>query len=177
MTYGPGSGETYPRPADPPEWRTPDGDRIVHPLDEGTWPPDDDDEHRGHHRELWGETAARAEQDALDPPDGAEPDRAAEYERTRRAILTDQEREELVQQKAGIIRQMRSMALDASGDLARALLAMNRAGFEVPTEVLRAHRSVQEWLDALEGAGQGEWTPAEEFMPLVPREEVTPNDT
>jgi hypothetical protein len=36
---------------------------------------------------------------------------------------------------------------------------------------------VQEWLDALEGAGQGEWTPAEEFMPLVPREEVTPNDT
>lgn len=49
-----------------------------------TWPPDDDDEHRSHHRELWDELAARAEQDDVEErwqADRVEDERAAESER------------------------------------------------------------------------------------------------
>jgi hypothetical protein len=40
--------------------------------------------------------------EGLDPADGAEPDRAASYERARRGRLTDRDREELEQQRAAI---------------------------------------------------------------------------
>jgi hypothetical protein len=71
------------------------------------------------------------------PADGAEPDRATEYERVRRE------------------QHLRSEGLDASADLARALMALLRAGIEVPTEILRAQQTVARYLDALEGATEG----------------------
>jgi hypothetical protein len=51
---------------------------------------------------------------------------------------------------------LRSEGLAASGDLARTLLALDRDGVEVPTEVLRAQQTVARYLDALEGAPGGE---------------------
>jgi hypothetical protein len=49
--------------------------------DDWAWPPDDDDEHRSHHRELWDEQAARAEQEAEDWRRYADPRLGAEERR------------------------------------------------------------------------------------------------
>jgi hypothetical protein len=54
------------------------------------WPPGDDDEHRGHHREVWDEQAARAEQEAERP---GEADRGDVLGPTRRWLQTNGRRE------------------------------------------------------------------------------------